>query len=428
MAKIRIPGLIAKRNKTGVTSWYWQPSDTLRKGGWTPLTLGKAAGNDPPDAVVAAARQRNVEVEQWKHGGLTRAELKKRHQAGTLGAWIARYRRDVIEGKKPDGSPKIAHNTAKTYGTGLKRLEAWAGKHPLPYITRARVKVLRDKLLETAGHHAAHSTLKHGRQLFAYIRDQDETAAPTNPFESFGLAAPDPRDVIWSPPARELMIATASAKGFPSIALAIMLGFGIGQREQDILALTLPKYVAIPEHKMQPEDYVTLAALAPDGVPRGIRVRQQKTGAWVEVPVVGETRRLLESNIAQARAKGSLAIILDDTRDAVYQGKSGQTRFQRDFAQIRDAAVAAAREADPELAAELETLHFSDLRRTCVVYLGELGMDAHLIAGVTGHDIDETQRILRVYMPRTTGRAARAIALASVREAKDAERDREQST
>jgi hypothetical protein len=55
-----------------------------------------------------------------------------------------------------------------------------------------------------------------------------------------------------------------------------------------------------------------------------------------------------------------------------------------------------------------------------MVYLGELGMDAHLIAAVTGHDIDDTQRILKTYMPRTTGRAARAVALASVRQAKEA--------
>ena len=61
-----------------------------------------------------------------------------------------------------------------------------------------------------------------------------------------------------------------------------------------------------------------------------------------------------------------------------------------------------------------------------MVYLGELGLDAHLIAAITGHDIDETQRILKTYMPRTTGRAARAIALATVRQAQDAER-KEQS-
>jgi hypothetical protein len=80
---------------------------------------------------------------------------------------------------------------------------------------------------------------------------------------------------------------------------------------------------------------------------------------------------------------------------------------------------------DTDLAEEIATLQYRDLRRTCVVYLGELGLDAHLIAGITGHDIDDTQRILKTYMPRTTA-APRAIALATARQAQDAER-KEQS-
>ena len=81
-------------------------------------------------------------------------------------------------------------------------------------------------------------------------------------------------------------------------------------------------------------------------------------------------------------------------------------------------------EGEEDLAAELARIQFLDLRRTCVVYLGELGLEDHLIAAITGHDIDETRRILKVYMPRTTGRAARAIALASVRQAQDQGREK----
>ncbi|MEM9501997.1 MAG: hypothetical protein AAF941_09140, partial [Pseudomonadota bacterium] len=104
-------------------------------------------------------------------------------------------------------------------------------------------------------------------------------------------------------------------------------------------------------------------------------------------------------------------------------GPAGQTRFQRDFAEIRDAAARVAEvEQNAELAAEIRTLQFRDLRRTCVVYLGELGLEDHLIAAITGHDIDETRRILKTYMPRTTGRAARAVALATVRQAKEKEK------
>jgi hypothetical protein len=431
MAKISIPCLVGRTNKAKVTSWYWQPSKTLRDAGWDPRPLGKNEG-----AAIAAAQEINREVEEWKRGA-TVPQVRDRRQDGTLGHAIELYRRDVVKGTKPDGSPRIAPSTAKTYETGLKRLEHWAGKHPLAFITRARVRTLRTGMMspEAAGgigHHAAHSTLKIGRQLFAYLIDEDLWEQGKNPFEDFGLGQPGPRDVIWSPPARELIVATADRLGFPSIALAIVLGYAIGQREADILQTVIPQYVVLPAHKMQPEDYATLAAAAPDNIPRGIRIRQNKTGAWIEVPVTGDTRRRLEANIERARAAERLNMILDDTRTeadrvAIYAGTSGQTRFIRDFADVREAAaIAAEQQQQPDLAAEIRTLQFRDLRRTCVVYLGELGLEDHLIAAITGHDIDETRRILKTYMPRTTGRAARAIALVTAREAKDRER-REQA-
>lgn len=435
MAHIRIPCLVRKVAKNGVASFYWQPSGTLAAAGWKAEPLGKDEG-----AALARARAINDQVAQWKATGATTVErVRPRDLAGTLGALIARYEREVIGGKRQDGSPILGANTVRTYRTGLRRLRHWAGPQPLAFVTRARVKALRNAMLRPEaeggiGHHAAHQTLKMGRSLFKFARDAD--LVERNPFEDFGLAAPASREVVWSPPARELMVLTAYELGLPSMACAILLGFAIGQREQDLIVYTARHYVPIPEHKMQPEDFRTLAALAPDGVPRGIRFRQQKTRAWIEVPVVGQVRWAVESCIETAAAAGAMTILLDDRRQdqtldrrhrasqSYADGPAGQTRFQRDFAEIREWAIAAAHfDGDGDLAAELATLQFRDLRRTCVVYLGELGMDAHLIAAVTGHDIDDTQRILKTYMPRTTGRAARAIALASVRQAREEARE-----
>lgn len=419
MANIRIPCLVARTNGAGITSWYWQPSATLKKAGWKPLALGKDEG-----AAIAAARKRNDEVTSWKTGGGQPREVKKREASGTLGALIARYRREIMNGKGPDGQPKIARSTAKTYETSLKRLDLWAGKHPVAFVTPARVRALRDAMLLPEekggiGHYPAHKTLTMGRTLFEYAIAID--LVERNPFKNFNLAQPAPRDVIASPEAREALIAAARAAGKPSIGLAIALGFSIGQREADLLALSQTKYVEIPRHKMQAEDHAALAG--PDGRAMGIRLRQNKTGQWVEVPVVGDVRDQLDEAVARARAGNSTSILLDDTRGApgkaaLYAREAGQTRFQRDFAEIRDAAAAKARkDGNAELAEELDQIQFRDLRRTCVVYLGELGLDAHLIAGVTGHDIDETQKILKTYMPRTTARAAKAIAMSHARKA-----------
>lgn len=413
--KVKIPRLVRKGR-----SFYWQPSKTLLDAGWQARPLGTDEGE-----AMRIARELNAKVEEWKKGGQVLQPAAPVQQRGTLGQLIALYRRKVVKGTKPDGTPRIAPATAKNYETSLKRLEAWAGKHQLAHITRKRVRVLRDRMLETIGHDPAHKTLKVGRQLFAFAIDEDMLEQGRNPFEKFGLAAPPPRDVVWSPMAREETIAAAHATGRPSMALAIMLGFAIGQREADILQLTPQQFVAIPEHKMQPEDYRTLAGMAPDGTPRGIRIRQNKTRAWIEVPVTGEVRAAVEANIARAMDAGILAVILDDTREPLgpYAREAGQTRFQRDFGLVRShAATNARKRADEALAAEIEGIEFRDLRRTCVVYLGELGLDAHLIAAITGHDIDETQRILNTYMPPTTGRAARAIAISAAREAKEAMR------
>ncbi|PTR07910.1 MULTISPECIES: hypothetical protein [unclassified Novosphingobium] len=428
MAQIRIACLVGRTNTAGITSWYWQPSATLAKAGWKAIALGKDR-----TAAMAAAEKRNEEVEAWKTGGAKPREVKKREKAGTFGHLLSRYEKEFVDAKNDRGEFIIARSTARTYRTALKRLNAWAGAFPLAYITPARVKALRKAMTAPEskggiGHHAAHSTLKQGRQVFAFAESEDLIAKGSNPFASFGLSAPPPRDVIWSPAAREGMILAAYELGMPSMALAIMLGFATGQREADYLAMTQRHYAPIPEHKMQPEDHATLRALAPDGVVRGIRVRQAKTGAWIEIPVTGLVRWAIESNIATAQALGSAMVILDDTRHvagdpaATYAGQAGQTRFQRDFAEVREWAIVQAEyDQDNDLAKELATLQYRDLRRTCVVYLGELGLDAHLIAAITGHDIDDTQRILKTYMPRTTGRAARAIALATARQAKDDE-------
>jgi hypothetical protein len=430
MAKITIPCLVSRTNKGGVTSWYWQPSATLKAAGWHPVALGRDEG-----AAIAVARARNAEVAAWKLGGVRPAEVAQRNQSGTVGSLIARYRREVIHGTRPEGGPCLADSTITLYQVALKRLDMWAGKQPLAFVTPARVQALKKAMLQPKdkggiGHDPAHKTLKMGRTLFKFAIECD--LVDRNPFDKFGLSAPPPRSIIWSPPAREAMIAAAHAAGKPSIAAAFMLGYSIAQREADLLKLSTRNYVPIPAHKMQPEDWRIHTAIAPDGIPMGIRVRQNKTKAWIEVPIVGEVRAMVEARIAAATAGGSTSILIDDSRGQpgrahLYHGKTGQSRFQRDIADIRDAAAAKAlEENDKDLAAEIATLQFRDLRRTCVVYLGELGFDAHQIASITGHDLDEVQAILKTYMPRTTAKAAHVIAMTHLREQREADIEAEQ--
>jgi hypothetical protein len=129
--------------------------------------------------------------------------------------------------------------------------------------------------------------------------------------------------------------------------------------------------------------------------------------------------RRVEAQVAAAKAAGVTSLLFDARTGLPWTQpnlEAGQRRFIRRFAELRQAAIdARSRPSDNELAAELEQLQFRDFRRTAVVFLGELGIADHLIAAITGHTLDETKKILETYMPRTTGMAARAIALSQAR-------------
>ena len=98
MANVKIPGLVARRSKTAGTSWYWQPSKTLRDAGFTPEPLGKDESK-----AIARAQELNAQVAQWKKGK-TLPQIRTRKMEGTLGHAIDLYRRDYIGGRDADGT------------------------------------------------------------------------------------------------------------------------------------------------------------------------------------------------------------------------------------------------------------------------------------------------------------------------------------
>jgi hypothetical protein len=301
----------------------------------------------------------------------------------------------------------------------------------LSSITPARVAKLRDGLMQPAEdgrwtgevrHHAAHETLRVGRTLFSWFEQQGFVPRGSNPFADFGLAQPGPRDEIWWQPHRDALLALAAAED-PALELAVDLAFSIGQREATCSACSSINMSRSPRTRWTPRS--TRSSPSPTCATgrrpcvMGIRIRQAKGKRWIEVPVVGDTRRRVEAQAAAARAAGVTCLLFDRATGLPWTMpnlEAGQRRFIRRIAELRSAAIAAANDnGHAELAAELEALQFRDFRRTAVVYLGELGIADHLIAAITGHTLDETKKILETYMPRTTGMAARAIALSQAR-------------
>lgn len=447
MATETIQFLRSKTNKSGRTLWFWQPSATLKQAGWASVAMG-----EDRDAAFARARRRNEEVEAWKRQGARPEGVSAIVREVTVSALIARFKAEGWPSVKEPGK-YLSAATRGEYGTKFRTLEAWAGDVPIAAIDSDRVAVLRDALMKPAAagrwegqvrHTSAHATLRVGSTLFKYAEQKKLIPKNSNPFADFGLAKPDPREQIWWEPAREALLEAAEAD--PDMAVAIALAFSIGQREADLLRLAQSQYVEIPAYKV--EDVATFELLraipvpAYDGRPayvpgdlRGIRIRQSKGKRWVEVPIVGAVRARVEASIARARARGCTTILVDrlappETHPAAKgwrprpwtapNAEAGQRRFIRRFAELRVATIARLEKAGDDLSAELAreiaNLQYRDFRRTAVVLMGELGIPDHLIAAITGHDLDETKRILDIYMPRTTGMAAKAIAMTMSRQ------------
>lgn len=436
-AKFHPKHLIHKDTAGGIR-FYWQPSPRLKKAKWKPVALGQ----DYAEA-VKQAQLLNQQVEEWRGGGAKPKVVKKFVARSTVLAIIEAY-------KVAEEFTGLAENTQRVYSTALNLIEAWAGDQIASHVTAERVKVFRKRLMQPravrpneiskacpghtpskasatlcglcgepikVGHHRAHNTLRVGRTLFAY--GVKENMIAVNPFENFDLATPPPRDQIWDLVDVEAYQAAARRGDYPSLAFIVELAEYIGQREEDILKIRAMPYrpgqVFKPQvsqwHEILDLDAEQRAHLAgPDGRVMGIFVRQGKTKRWVGVPFEGRMRVAIETLIA-ANAKRDVpatTLLIDDQT-----GKPWTVRqFIRKFTEAKDRAVnpTAKDLADgvvPHPA--LKHLQFRDFRRTCVVRLGELGLEDHLISAITGHMLESVKKILEVYMPRTTKMAARAV-------------------
>jgi hypothetical protein len=191
MAKIDIPGLVIKTRGARVYH-YWQPSPTLRKAGWEPLTLG-------PDlrSAMKLAEAQNDKVELWRGGGAKPRQVKKFIKGGTVDKLIAAFEAEHFKRIKP--------STQKTYRWALGVLSRWAGPEEVTHITRARVKKLVAALLKPGKDGAvslnrANGVMRVAVTLFDFAIKEDHLPEGTiNPFQAHNMPQADPRHQTWSP-------------------------------------------------------------------------------------------------------------------------------------------------------------------------------------------------------------------------------------
>lgn len=271
---------------------------------------------------------------------------------GTIAWAIDRYRT----------SPKFAKRAATTrriYERWLRALDNEVGDRPLAHLTPQAVYEIIDGIDSRGGkvHCAAVLSkiakvgMKHGLLM-------------TNPASALELEGPNRRDQIWPAVAQQAFL--AACDGAPD---------GLGLR-RGFLVL---RYTA-----QRPGDMRRMAWSHYDG--DVIRVRQQKTGALLDIPCHAVLRAELDSVDRQS------PVIV--TRD------NGRPFSEAQWIDAFRGIMAAA---------GIEGLQGRDLRRSAIVELGTLGVEIQDIAAVSGHSITRTQDILEVYLPRNVVMARRAI-------------------
>lgn len=344
----RRPRHLIERPK-GSGRYYWQPSRSAKAAGFQPRPLGGDLA-----AAVAEAERLNRQWDDWRTG---------REGAGVE---VGTFRWLAIEFKRIGPWPENA-KTAKGYewliAEWLKFQEAKgnAGRH-VAGLKGSKIREWSRELYAESEHKGA-AMMRMLRMLLNFA--VTEGTIPANPMAGMRFRTPAARDLVWTQAELVAFLEAAEAMGLRSVGLAVLLAANTAQRQGDIFRLT---WAQIEGDRL--------------------RVRQGKTGRTVHVDLTATVREALERT-----RRDSLMVC---------PGPDGGMWKQKPF---NDAFRAIAKEAGirPEL-------QFRDLRRTCVVWLGEAGAEIAEICAVTGHSLASATKILEVYLPRSAKMAASGIA------------------
>ena len=267
---------------------------------------------------------------------------------GSLAALIVEYL----------GTPeyrRLAPRTQKLYRGYLDAMRRDFGDLPIRGIRPSTIE--RIKLANESQPRKANQIVALFRILLGMAVRRDYL--DSNPALRPGRLPTTPRSEVWSTAEEDAFLAAAR----PSLRLAGMLLLYTLQRPGDVLAMTKGQ-------------------VSERGGRMFIRLRQEKTGTLLDVPVHNRLAPLLASRTDETT--GGMLLVPSPT---------GLPWAYRNFARAWDAAVATA---------GVEHRQRRDLRRTGIVRLAEAGATTPQIAALSGHGIDYCQRIIDTYLPRRT--------------------------
>jgi hypothetical protein len=417
----QVPYLTPSRRTPGAT-YHWKPSPRLRRLGWQNLRLGTDW-----NAAVPAAIAQNDTLDRWLAANASA-------EAPRAPPRIVRWRDLDASYRASDAWAQLKPRSKREYASHMRTLDQWAldGQLRLCDLDRPMIVDLRDRLVADPRKHRTAAMLRVLCILVAH--GVNKGWLPLGLASRIGIPTPPKRKHRLLISHLPWLLEAADALALPHIRLGAVLGFFTMQREGDLLATTEFRFRAIGGDDISGEARRALAG--PDGRVLGLFLTQEKTDAPVGIPLLPRARAGVEAAIAASRAAGSTLthLIVKSARPC------HQKTFQRDFARVRAFAAAAARtalsahlaareaandltawldrrDALEALVAALVGCQFRDLRRSGMCWLRELGVPVAMIASISGHSIEETQKILDTYMPRDTRSAAEGMALALTRQA-----------
>lgn len=331
---------------------YWQPGASLRAAGFAPRRLDPAGGD-----VWQQAEALNRQVDLWRTGISIDPAMPSK---GTV-AWLARAY------LASDDCAELAAKTRTGYRSDAGILLDLIGRDRLEAITPPVCQAVK-RALKARGLYAANGVLRTARLIWSWGRRQGLVGE--NPWAGHRQFTVHARDQVWQAPQRLAFQARATAMGWPSLALAL-----------DLHVFTLQR----------PADVVRMARTHWQG--GALRIRQQKTGRVVHVPPPRPLRALLDG-----LPEGQLLFLVDEAGRPYTVDRLGR----------RIRAVLEALSAEQPDAGWSE-LQLRDMRRTGVVALAEAGCTIPEIVAISGHDVEECERIVNTYLPRTAPLAAAAV-------------------
>jgi len=281
---------------------------------------------------------------------------------GSLAWVIERY-------KESEEWAKLRASSRTDYGWHFSKLEAEFGDLPVAAIGREGVKLYRKHLLEAGQPYNAWHRLKKLKTLLNFARHELKLLRE-NPFEDVEIPSPPRREAVWTP----AQVDTFLEKADPLMRRAFLLAAHTAQRPADCWRMTYDCIGQTIERGGRKVLWVML--------------RQAKTGKPVWVPL-------------HPALRAEIALRLHPKSELIAPSPTGVVWDKNNFAR----RFRAAREA----AGLPDGLQFRDLRRTAMVRLAEAGASLAQIAAVSGHSIEQTQKILEHYIPRN-----RLIALAAM--------------